>query len=216
MRRLGSWLLALILLRFLRRRPPDPQPEPIVPPGTKEPGAELVVIVLLLASAVLALGFVAVYALDRLSHQTQWLGATLGLSLVCGAAALILTGKRLVVTEELDEEYPPREQPSEQQALVQLLEESTSRITRRRLLTASLAVSGGSLGLALLAPAASLGPVFDMESLYSTPWRRGRRLVDELGRPYRAADIERGTLYTAFAENADREELASSLVLVRL
>jgi ubiquinol-cytochrome c reductase iron-sulfur subunit len=55
-----------------------------------------------------------------------------------------------------------------------------------------------------------------MESLYDTPWSRGRRLVDEQGRVYRADDIEQGTLYTAFPEGASREELSSPIVLVRL
>jgi ubiquinol-cytochrome c reductase iron-sulfur subunit len=217
MRRVRGWIWAVFWLR-LRGRKDDREPprEPIVPPGTKQPRAELAVILLLFASAALALAFIVVYALDRLGHQTQWLGATLGLSLLCGAAALIVTGKRLVVTEEIEESYPPREHASEQEAVVQLLEDSTSRITRRRLLTTSLVVSGGSLGLALLAPAASLGPVLDMESLYTTPWRRGKRLVDEQGRLMRASDIELGTMYTAFPEDGDREELAAPLVLVRL
>jgi ubiquinol-cytochrome c reductase iron-sulfur subunit len=216
MRRLGGWLWAAFWLRLRGRSQPAEPREPLVPPGTKEPRAELAVIVLLFASATLALAFVVVYALDGLSHQTQWLGATLGLSLLCGAAALIAIGKRLVVTEELEDDYPPREHPEEQEAVVQLIEDSASRITRRRLLTTGLVVSGGSLGLAMLAPAASLGPVLDMESYYSTPWRRGKRLVDERGRPYRASDIEMDTMYTAFPEGGDREELAAPLVLVRL
>ncbi|HEY6835968.1 MAG TPA: Rieske (2Fe-2S) protein, partial [Gaiellaceae bacterium] len=62
----------------------------------------------------------------------------------------------------------------------------------------------------------SLGPAIDMARFYATPWRRGRRLVDEHGRPYRAADIEEKNLYTAFAEGSDKEALASSVVLVRL
>ncbi len=62
----------------------------------------------------------------------------------------------------------------------------------------------------------SLGPVFRVAGYLATPWRRGRRLVDENGDPLRAADIEKGAFYTAFAEGADREEQSASLILVRL
>ena len=68
----------------------------------------------------------------------------------------------------------------------------------------------------MLTPLASLGPVFDLDRLVATPWRRGRRLVGEDGRPLRAADIEERAFYTAFPEGANREELASPLIVVRL
>jgi ubiquinol-cytochrome c reductase iron-sulfur subunit len=51
---------------------------------------------------------------------------------------------------------------------------------------------------------------------YRTPWRRGKRLVDDRGRPYRADEIREKAFYTAFPEGADREELGSPLVVVRL
>jgi ubiquinol-cytochrome c reductase iron-sulfur subunit len=214
-----GWLVAalLLLVRGRRRRRGEPaEPERIVAAGEPDPRSELVVVALLFLGALLALGFVAVYALDRLAHQTQLLGATLGLSLLVIAAALIVTARRLVVTEELEEPYPPLDHAEDQQAVVQIVEESASRVTRRRLFGLGLAASGGSLGLALLAPLASLGPVLDMESFYGTPWRRGRRLVDEVGRPLRAADIEEEALYTAFPERIDREQLGSPVILVRL
>jgi ubiquinol-cytochrome c reductase iron-sulfur subunit len=94
--------------------------------------------------------------------------------------------------------------------------ESGTRLTRRRLFTLGLATAGGALAAALLAPLASLGPGIDLNSFVRTPWRRGRRLVDENGVPYRSADIEQDTFYTAFPEGADREQLASPLVVVRL
>ena len=84
---------------------------------------------LLLVAAALAVGFVVVYALDRLPDQTQLLGASLGLALLCVAAALVVTGNRLVVTEELEADYPPDEHPDEQEAIAQLVEESGSRNT---------------------------------------------------------------------------------------
>ena len=204
---------ATLLVGSGRRRPPRRR---IVPPGEPEPRAELAVIGLLAAGTICAIAFVCVYALDRLPNQTQLLGASLGLSCLFVAAALIVTGKRLVVTEEIEEEYPPEEHTEEQEAVAEIVEESGSRITRKRLFTLALGAAGTSLGVALITPAASLGPVLDMTRFYRTPWRRGRRLVDESGRAYAAADIERDTFYTAFPEGADRELLGSPLVVVRL
>jgi ubiquinol-cytochrome c reductase iron-sulfur subunit len=175
----------------------------------------MVVVVLLLAAAACAGGFIAVYALDRIPAQTQFLGLSLGLSFAFLAAALIVTGKRLVVTEELEESYPePHEE--DQEALDRLVVDSGSRITRKRLLITAGSAAAGTLGIALLAPAVSLGPVFDMDPFYSTPWRRGRRLVDERGRPLRAAAIEESIFYTAYPEGADWEQLGAPLVVVRL
>jgi ubiquinol-cytochrome c reductase iron-sulfur subunit len=77
-------------------------------------------------------------------------------------------------------------------------------------------MAGGSLGLALLAPAASLGPVLDSHLLLETPWRRGRRLVREDNVPVKADDIEQGSFYTAFAEGASHDLIGSPLVVVRL
>jgi ubiquinol-cytochrome c reductase iron-sulfur subunit len=216
--RLKNLLVATAVLIAGRRRPRlrPGERERVVPAGSPSAGSELAVLVLLVFGAVCAVAFVAVYALDRLPVQTQLLGACLGLSLLSIAAALILTGKRLVVTEELEESYPVNEHPEEQELVAQTLEESGSRLTRKRLFKVCLGLAGGALGVALVTPAASLGPVLDVDPFYGTPWRRGRRLVDENGKPYRADDIELDDFYTAFPEGADKEELGSSLVVVRL
>jgi ubiquinol-cytochrome c reductase iron-sulfur subunit len=55
-----------------------------------------------------------------------------------------------------------------------------------------------------------------MDSFYRTPWRRGRRLVDEDGGPLRADAIAEKELYTAFPQGAAREQLAAPVVVVRL
>jgi ubiquinol-cytochrome c reductase iron-sulfur subunit len=209
-------LVSAALLLAGRRRRPQTGTERVVPDAPHEPRAELAAIVLLLLGALSAGGFIAVYALDRLPHQTQLLGVTLGLALLLIAAALILTGKKLIVTEELEDDYPALEHPEEQELLVQVLQESGSRLSRRRLFKLSLGAAGGVLGLALITPAASLGPVLDTAPFLGTPWRRGRRLVDEHGRPWRASDIEEKDFYTAFPEGADKEDLGSPVVLVRL
>jgi len=214
---LFDWLVAMIVLLLGRRRRKPPEVEErIVPHAPPDRRAETVLIFLFTVSAVCAGGFIAVVALDRIGNQTPYLGLSLGLSLAFLAAALVLLAKRLVVTEEIDEPYTPVEHPVEQAELDELIAESGERFTRKRLVTMAGAGAVGTLGLALAAPLVSLGPVFDLESFATTPWRRGRLLVGEDGRPLHADEIEEGTFYTAYAAHADREQLGSPLVLVRL
>ena len=204
-------LAALLAARPLRR----PAPERIVPEGTRNPRAETAVLVLLGLTALSAVAVPVIYAVDALPAQTQLLGLAFGLTFLSGGAAMIVAGKHLVVTEELEGEYH-EESPQEQDAVVQILEESTDRLTRKRLLAFGCAGAGCALGIALLTPALSMGPVLDIDQFYRTPWRRGRRLVGESGQPLRAADIEQATFYTAFPEGVPREQIAAPLVLVRL
>lgn len=100
--------------------------------------------------------------------------------------------------------------------MLQVVEESGGRITRRRLLKVAATGAGATLGAALIVPIASLGPVAYPDALRRSPWRRGLRLVDSKGRPLRADDVERKSLYTAFPEGASHEELGSPLVVVRV
>ena len=120
-----------------------------------------------------------------------------------------------MVTEELEEDYPV-EHVSEQDAVVEIVEEGGSRFTRKRLVTTAALTAGGALGAALVVPAVSLGPILETGKFYDTPWRRGRRLVDDGGRPWLASDIEEKNFYTAFPEGADREQLGAPVVVVRL
>jgi ubiquinol-cytochrome c reductase iron-sulfur subunit len=212
-----DWLIAAVVLLLGRRRRKPPEVEPrIVPPAPPDRRAETVLLLLFGASTICAAGFIAVVALDRIGNQTPYLGLSLGLSLAFLAAALVLMAKRLVVTEEIDEPYTPTEHPVEQAELDELVEESGERFTRKRLVTMAGAGAVGTLGLAVVAPLVSLGPVFDLRSFAETPWRRGRLLVGEDGRPLHADDVEEGTFYTAYAAHANREQLGSPLVLVRL
>ena len=104
-----------------------------------------------------ALGFILVYAFgSELPDETQLLGATLGLAFLFLAAALVVVGLKLVPTEEIAEEYPPHEHPGEQQVIAELVDESGTRFTRRRLFKLGLLGAGGTLGLALLTPAVVL------------------------------------------------------------
>ena len=192
------------------------KPDRVVPEGDRNMGAETAAILLLLLAALLCAAFVVVYAVDRIPDQTQFLGLALGLALVCFAAALIITARRLIVTEELVEEYPPEVHAGEVDLIASAAEEAGSRLSRRRLFKLALLAAGGGLATAVITPAASFGPLLRVKDYFGTPWTRGRRLVDEDGRPYSASDIEEKDFYTAFAEGVDKEELGSSLVLVRL
>ena len=219
MKTLGRWLLVVVALfagRGRSRPRVEEGKEPIVPTGPPSPRAELVVLALLLATAACGAAFVAVYALDRIPHQTQFLGLALGLGFAFLAAACIVTANRLIVTEELEEDYPPAGRPLQVDEMEQLVRESGDRITRKRLLSMGAGAAGVALGAALIAPAVSLGPLVDTGPFYETPWRRGRRLVDELGRPYRADEIKEAAFYTAFPEGASREDLGAPLVVIRL
>jgi len=217
--RLWRWVLALAALLAHRRSSGSgggPHDGRIVPEATPSPRAEVVVAILLLIAAAFAAGFVAAYGLlgaQRLPNEL--LGVCLGLSLLFVAAAFVVVAKRLVVTEELEEEYPV-EHPEEQEAVARIVRESGSGFTRRRMLVGAGGLAAGALGLAAITPAVSLGPIWDTGPLDESPWRRGRRLVDENDKPMLASDIEPDTFYTAFPEGADKEFIGSSVVVVRL
>ena len=177
--------------------------------------AELTVAALLLLAAASAAGFVVVYALDSIGHQTQLLGLTLGAAFACVAAALVVAGRHLVPVEDGEDEYgSPAPEAVDQVA--EIVEEGAVRMRRRRLLAGAGAAAGAAIGAALLAPAVSLGPAFDLAALARTPWRRGRRLVDEAGAPIPAAAVRPDEFVTAFPEGADPEEIGSPVILVRL
>jgi ubiquinol-cytochrome c reductase iron-sulfur subunit len=212
MNKAWRWLVAGIVLLLARRRP---APEADVEPP-KDLGGELLATLFFLLAAICAGAFIAVYALDRLPAHTQLLGLSIGLAYAFLAAAVLTIGKRILPAEEDEEEYPPVDHEEEQAELTALVERSGERFTRRRLLKAAGGAAGTTLGLAILAPAVSLGPLFDVNPLYRTPWRRGTRLVDEAGRPLLAREIDLATFYTAYPEGADKEALASPLVVVRL
>jgi ubiquinol-cytochrome c reductase iron-sulfur subunit len=217
-RAVGRWLVALVVLLLGRgRRPPRVEREErVVPAEPPSPRAELLVLALFGAAALSAAAFPVVYAFDRIPHQTQFLGLALGLAFAFLSAALIVIAYRLVVTEELEHDYPLPAHPAEQEALEQLVEESGDRMTRKRLLVVAGGGAVAAVGAALVTPALSLGPALEIDPLYQTPWRRGLRLVDERGRPIRVDEILEDTFYTAYPEGADREELGAPLVVVRL
>jgi ubiquinol-cytochrome c reductase iron-sulfur subunit len=220
--RVWRWLVALATLLFgwRARRRAEAQVEPgerIVPEGTPERRAENVVVVLLVIATLFAIGFIVTYAeFSPSGIPNELLGICLAMCFAFIALALAVIAKRLVVTEELEEDYPPEGQPQAQEEVAQIIRQSGSRITRKRLLVGAGAAAGGALGLAALTPALSLGPLWYTDPLYRTPWRRGVRLIAQDGHPYSAQEVEQQTFYTAFPEGANPEEIGAPIVLARL
>lgn len=216
----NATISALVLLLGRRRRRPSREETRIVPAQPGHLAAELAVLALLGLSSFCALAFILIYAFGKsIPNETQFLGAALGLALLFLATALIVVGLKLVPSEEVAEEYPPHEHPYEQQVIAEVIDESGTRFTRSRFFKLGLLGAGGTLGLAALAPAVSFGPLFRVGDFLQTPWRRGRRLVDENGKPYKASDISEKNFYLAFPEGTsdeEKEQMAASLVVIRL
>jgi ubiquinol-cytochrome c reductase iron-sulfur subunit len=210
-------LTALALLLVSRRRAARGAQEGAVERETPSPRAELAVAALLSVAAAAAVGFVVAYAGGA---DTQLLGLGIGLALLLASAALVIAAKAVVVQEERVEERPAYAQPEggDPEAVARLDEtvrSGAAGISRRRLLGAAAGAAGAALGAAALVPIASLGPAVG-DRLRTSPWRSGVRLVDEEGQPVAESQLETGSFLTAFAEGADKEELAAAVVVVRV
>ena len=215
MRRPVRWLVAaLVLARAVKpQRAERPPRERIIPAEAPSPRAELVVVALLGGVAAASVLAVVAYAAQ---WSTQAFGGALAGAFALLAVALVVTAEHLIVTEQLEEAYPPDEHPEAEDDLAAILRESGDRITRKKLLGGAAAVAGTAIGAAAVAPALSMGPALNTSLLNHSPWHRGRALVDEYGKPIRADDIEQGPFYTAFPHGAERMAIASPLILIRL
>jgi ubiquinol-cytochrome c reductase iron-sulfur subunit len=208
------WLVSAIVLLIGRRPKPPPEEDArLLPPYIATSRAERVTVALLLLAAAGSTAFVVLYFVEP---DTQLLALSLGVALGAIAAAFILAGKALVPQETAVEHRPELVHEEEQEQVAQLVEEGGKSLTRRRLLFTAATAAGGALAAAVVVPAASLGPFLGTDALFRTPWQRGRRLVDENGTPIAAADVSVGAFLTAFADDADPEDLASSLIVIRL
>jgi quinol---cytochrome c reductase iron-sulfur subunit len=213
----GRVLIALLLALLRRGRPRVAPPDEIDPRERKLPmkqSAELLVAFLLLLTGACGFGFFVVYLIG-VSHSTQWLGLAIGGAFACLAGAFVVAGKLVVPQEIALEERAELVREPDEQEVVALVEQSGEGISRRKLLRRAAGVAGLGLGAALITPAASLGPNVS-QRIDTTPWRRGRRVVDERGQPILADEIEEETFVTGFPEGASLRDLAAPIVIVRI
>ena len=199
-----------------RDEPPHIPPREIDPSERTVPAdrqAETVTAGLLWAAAACALAFLVVFIV---SDDTQILGLAAGLALACVAAALMVASARVVPQETAVEERQVLDQgPEEHEEIAEEIRAGGEGITRRKLLAAAGGASAVGLGVIVVTPAASLGPTV-AGRLNASPWRAGRRMVDEDDHPIRAGDLAVGSFTTGFPEGADKRELGSSVIVVRV
>jgi ubiquinol-cytochrome c reductase iron-sulfur subunit len=205
------WLLAalVLLLGKLRRRRALPPGRPVREPDRR---AENLTFLSLLGAMAAAVAFIVFYVANP---DTQFLGATLGLALVLLAGACALAGKRVVPQIEGVKERPELGDAFEQDEVMSVITEGGEGVTRKRFFLLAGGGAAGLVGAALLAPALSCGPEAN-RILSRSPWHRGRSLVDELDEPIAAAGIVVGELVTAFPSGADKEDIASPVIVVRV
>jgi quinol---cytochrome c reductase iron-sulfur subunit len=205
------WLIAglVLLLGKLRRRRALPPGRPLREPDRR---AENVTFLLLLCTMLAAAGFIALYIAKP---DTQFLGAALGLALVFLAAACLVAGKRVVPQLEAEKERPELDHVQEQDEVLAVIARGGEGVSRKRFFLLAGGGAVGVLGAALLTPALSCGPEAN-RILSRSPWRRGRLLVTENDEPIAAAGIVVGELLTAFPAGADKEDIASPVIVVRV
>ncbi len=196
----------------LRARRERPEVDPSERRAGAPAWAERLVALTLLSVPLAALTFVCLFVFDP---QTQLLGLALGATLALLALSLALAGRWLVPQETRVEQRPRLGSPGATLEVVERAAAGMEGITRRRLLAGAAGVAGAGLSAAVVIPVAALGPGLE-EQLRRTPWRAGRALVDEQGKPILAADILERSFLTAFPQGADQEDLGSPVVVVRV
>lgn len=184
--------------------------------------ADRLVLVLLGLTSLSAIGAIAVYVT---SADTQLLGIALGLALLFLAGAAVIAGKRIVDQRKGVEERADLGNVARAETAIETLDElqlDTSgeppppeeRLTRRTLVIGT-AGAVGTLGAALAFPVLSIGSKVG-DAIVDTPWESGVRIVDHLGNPISIDDIAVGSFLPGFPEGADKRDLGSPLVIVRI
>ena len=184
--------------------------------------ADRAVLFLLGLTSAAAIGFIAVYVTDA---DTQLLGISMGLAFLFLAMAAIIAGKRIVDQRKSIEERARIGDVAVAETAIEQIDDIAmdttgeppppdERLTRRTLVIGT-AGAVGALGAAIAFPVLSIGKKVG-DDIVDTPWQVGVRLVDELGNPVSIDDIAVGTFLPAFPQGADRRDLGSPLVVVRV
>jgi ubiquinol-cytochrome c reductase iron-sulfur subunit len=174
-------------------------------------GLEAAIALAFLASTCGAVGFIVVF---WVGGQTQLAGVTAFVALAGFAIGLGLWANRAMPGgSDVEQRSPLPSTEQERRAFLEDFEHGEQVIVRRKLLV--VLAGSGLLASAVAAvfPFRSLGPR-PGNSLRTTPWRKGRRLVTEEGRPVRPSDLSDRTALTVFPEGL-ADPANSQTVLIR-
>jgi ubiquinol-cytochrome c reductase iron-sulfur subunit len=145
--------------------------------------------------------------------SNAWLGGSLALALLGLGLALAFWGRDLADDEVIAGRYPvPPDDLEGQAKLATQLDEHASVITRRGFLSKALVVGVGVFALSQVVLLGALGP-WPGDSLTTTGWRKGRRLVTDEGEPIDSKTaLASGGFIVAFPEGG--EDKANSQVVL--
>lgn len=175
--------------------------------------AENVVAVAFLASILAFAGFGAAYVVNA---RSEILGGTLGAGFCAFGIAFVAWGKYLMPRGPFVEQRHRLVATPKERA--RMIGDFSSRgkiaIERRGFLVKLMGVAGGIFSIVLVFPLLrSLGPL-PGNSLYTTKWRKGIRVVDINGQPVRTDELEVGSVLTVFPAD-DVGSAISQTILVR-
>jgi ubiquinol-cytochrome c reductase iron-sulfur subunit len=166
-----------------------------------------------IAFGLTALAGVGLFVVYLRGGQVQLEGALLGVALGGLGYGFVLVGRRLLpqgpYTEERDRLVAT---PEELAAFEEDMERGSPWLARRGFLVKMLALAGGALGLAAILPIRSLGPN-PGNTLKTTQWRKGSRVVDEQGNPVRVDTLDEGGVITVFPEGYLEDEESQTLLI---
>lgn len=149
------------------------------------------------------------------------LAVTFGVGLFALGFGLTAWGKYLMPQGPfVEERHALAGTPEEREAMAAAVVERTGVVVRRRKFLGGLL--GGGLGIFGIVAAfpllRSLGPL-PGNTLQTTDWRKGSRLVDSSGRPIQRDDLQPGGIVTVFpegTEGTDRGQAIDQTVLIRV
>lgn len=176
----------------------------------KQPSATAPVVAFCL-SALAAVGLAITYSVGG---QPQVEGVLLATALGGIGFGLVSWSRRFMPDDvAVEDRGSVASAPEDVQGLLDDLGAEAAQVGRRHLLVRLLAVAGGALGVAALFPIRSLGPR-PGRGLHTTPFADGgRRLVDEMGEPVRADELDVNGVLTVFPQGFEGREDSQTLLL---
>jgi ubiquinol-cytochrome c reductase iron-sulfur subunit len=190
----------------------DPGPPRREPAHTEASvGTEVLIGLCFLATTAAVIGLGWVYAVGG---QVQLEGALLFVALGGLSLGLGLWAKKFMPVGEFVEERPPWGSTEEERELFTAdFDRGERLLTRRGTLLKLLGGALAAFGVVALFPLRSLGPR-PGNGFRTTPWRRGKRLVDEHGAPIHRDDVATDSAITVFPEGAPEATRAQTQTML--